>query len=87
MDFDPKFRSPRVGDTVRTAKPLQCDSLDARAGDYLRVYLATEASADEARKLVASGRWIVEPSSIDQLTDAGVTSLRRAIADDGGQPR
>lgn len=52
---------PKIGDTIRTAKPLNCDSLTHRAGDYLRVRLLTPAAVEEARLLVAIGRWVIEP--------------------------
>lgn len=51
---------PKIGDVIRTATPLNCDSLTHRAGDYLRCELLTESSVEYARELVASGRWVIE---------------------------
>jgi hypothetical protein len=52
--------SPKLGDTIRTATPMKCDTPLYRAGDFLRVRLDTTKAVDEARKLIAAGRWVVE---------------------------
>lgn len=51
------FRSPRVGDVIRTVEPLKCDAIVARRGDYLRVKILTAQACAEAAKLVAYRRW------------------------------
>lgn len=51
---------PRLGDVLVTTKPLNCDSLTHRAGEYLRVRLSTPRAVELARTLVALGTWRVE---------------------------
>lgn len=52
-------RPPVIGDVIRTAKPLNCDSLSCRAGQYIHMQLNNENDTAHARDLVASGRWVV----------------------------
>lgn len=59
MTYEILDRAPQLGDLIRTAKPLNCDAVTYRAGQYLLVLLSTPAAAEEARHLVASGRWVV----------------------------
>lgn len=56
----------KLGDIIRTADPLRCDSLTNRAGDYLRMQLLTPASVAEARDLVRTGRWVIESEEPQQ---------------------
>lgn len=70
MHFDSKFRPPQVGDTIRTVEPLKFGTPTHPVGSYLRVSLPTQAAVEAARKLVASRTWCVEPSPIDQPSDA-----------------
>jgi hypothetical protein len=52
-------REPQLGDTIRTAKPMNCDSLLNRSGEYMYAALLTPASVEEGKRLVATGRWVV----------------------------
>lgn len=56
-----KFRSPEIGDTIRTVEPLKVGTPMHPVGSYLRVELPTQAAVEEARKLVAARTWCVEP--------------------------
>lgn len=51
---------PRVGDTLITTTPLNCDSLLHRAGEYLRVELTNKEQLPVAFDLVRSGGWKIE---------------------------
>ncbi len=59
MTYEILDRAPQLGDLIRTVKPMNCDSLMCRAGDYLLARLSTPAATEEAWHLVASGRWVV----------------------------
>ena len=52
-------REPKIGDVIRTATPLRCDSLTHLAAQYLSVELLTREAAARAAELVASGRWVI----------------------------
>ena len=52
---------PKVGDTIRTAKPMNCDSPLHRAGQHIHLTLTTPEAVEEARRLIASGRWVLVP--------------------------
>ena len=54
------FRVPKVGDVIRTAKPMNTSTPNVPAGSHLRIKLLTEAAVEHARHLVASRRWCVE---------------------------
>lgn len=49
----------KIGDTIRTVKPMNCDTPMVRAGQYLYATLATEASCREADELIKTGRWMI----------------------------
>lgn len=61
MSDQDQFRSPQLGDTIRTVEPLEVGTPMHPIGSYLRVELLTQEAVDEARKLVAERRWCVEP--------------------------
>lgn len=61
MTTQDPFRAPQLGDTIRTVEPIKIGTPMHPAGSFLRVKLATQASVDEASKLVADRAWCVEP--------------------------
>lgn len=61
MSNQDPFRSPEIGDTIRTVDPLKVGTPMHPIGSYLRVSLPTQAAVEEARKLVAARTWCVEP--------------------------
>lgn len=56
---DPRLRSPRLGDRITTVEPFRTDTPMIAAGSRAVVMLATEASVEYARYLIASGRWMI----------------------------
>lgn len=58
----------KVGDTIRTAKPMNFGSLTARAGEHLQVSIETPDAAEYATKLVAAGTWIVLSNNNEKET-------------------
>lgn len=59
IDFDPRFRAPRLGDRITTVESFRCDTPMCAAGSRAVVVLSTEASVEYARRLIASRRWMV----------------------------
>jgi len=59
-NLNDSYRSPVVGDTIRTVEPTKIGTPMHPAGSYLRVHLPNQASVEEARKLVAARTWRVE---------------------------
>lgn len=59
IDFDPRFRAPRLGDRITMVAPFRTDMPMYAAGSRPVVMLATEASVDYAMGLIASGRWVI----------------------------
>lgn len=62
--FDPRFRSPNLGDTITTVEPLRTDSPLFAAGSRLVVKLSTEAAVEYARSLIASQRWMIRDDAV-----------------------
>ena len=49
----------KIGDTIRTTKPMHCDTPMVRAGQYLHATLESEAACREADELIKTGRWMI----------------------------
>lgn len=62
---------PKLGDTIRTAKPLNCGTPTQPPGTHLRVRLETPEAVEFARHLIAAGTWVVEPRTDDAETTNG----------------
>jgi hypothetical protein len=60
------FRSPELGDTIRCVSPTRNDTPLIPTGTILSAVLATDASLEYGRGLVASRRWCVVDSGGDK---------------------
>lgn len=59
----------KVGDTIRTAKPMNFDCLTVRAGQHLQVSIDTPEAAEYATELVAAGTWIVLSTNNERMDE------------------